>query len=642
MKKSFLHKSIFHILLFIILIVIAYSNTFHVPFQFDDKPAIVENPVIKDLSFFADPSRSDTLKGHYENITFKMRYISFLTFALNYRLHGLDVTGYHIVNLLIHIINALLVYVLVLLSFKTPFLDKSSIKDYAVHIAVFSALLFACHPVQTQAVTYIWQRVTSLATMFYVLSLVSYARWRLLMPEAGPDIKSFLNDRALFYYLATITSAVLAMESKETAFTLPVIIVLYEIIFFKCRFKRVVAYLVPILLTMSVIPLNLMGQKKSAGDLIGFISESTMIETTMNRFEYLFTQFRVIITYIRLIFLPVNQNLDYDYPVFHSLFDSEVFLSFLFILAILSIGVFLFKRFRHSSAYTRLISFGIFWFFIALSVESSLISLRDVIYEHRVYLPSIGLFIMISTLVFAVAVKLKVKWKNVDRSLVAVLSVIVILLTGTTYMRNLVWKDSITLWEDVVSKSPQKERGHNNLGFAYHLKGSHYKAVKHLKTAVKLAPDYTLAHVNLGTSYYSQGLFDNAIEHYQAAVKLKPDWAKAYSNLGAAYFAKGMTDEAIKYLETAIKLEPEAMAHNNLGTAYYSRGLTDKALEQFRIAVRLNPDRADAHFRLGSVYFKKGELRKAREAFEKGLNINPIDTEARRFLYLINKREMQD
>jgi hypothetical protein len=179
MRKGFFHKPIVHVLLIILLGVLAYSNTFDVPFVYDDIDVIVKNPIVKNLQYFVKPLEAKKYEGHFEYKHFKHRYVGYLTFALNYKLHGLDVTGYHIVNLSIHIFNGLLVYLLITLSFKTPQLRNSVIKDYSKLIAVFSAIFFTCHPIQTMAVTYIWQRVSVLATTFYILSLVSYIKYRL-------------------------------------------------------------------------------------------------------------------------------------------------------------------------------------------------------------------------------------------------------------------------------------------------------------------------------------------------------------------------------------------------------------------------------------------------------------------------------
>ncbi len=185
-KTSLLHRPFIHILLIIVLCLLAYSNILNAPFVFDDSVYIVDNPAIKDFQYFTDTSRVNDLAIHDGlKAIFKTRYIGYLTFAVNYALHGLDVRGYHLFNILVHIINSLLLYWLVILTFRTPFFAVHNGKGtyhpdgFSNFIAVFTALLFAVHPVQTQAITYITQRFASLAALFYLLSLVTYIKFRI-------------------------------------------------------------------------------------------------------------------------------------------------------------------------------------------------------------------------------------------------------------------------------------------------------------------------------------------------------------------------------------------------------------------------------------------------------------------------------
>ncbi|HWR57705.1 MAG TPA: hypothetical protein VN328_02350, partial [Thermodesulfovibrionales bacterium] len=412
--------------LFLIAVVclLCYSNTFSVPFQFDDPDNISEMPFVRNIGVFFGPEWVSP------GSTFVMRTVGFFTLAVNYRIHGEAVAGYHIVNILIHVFNGFLVYFLVLLTLRTPCLgsEKSDVGSerseqtsknpslFTFHLShlfpLAVALLFVCHPVQTQAVTYIVQRFSSLATLLYLLSLVLYIKWRLGQQESGvrrqeTEVRSKksagnpLSAMRYALYALSLISAVLAMKTKEIAFTLPLVIALYEFMFFDGGLKKRMLYLVPLLLTMLIIPLSLMGSTKPLGEIIGDVSEATRVGTALPRWDYLFTQFRVIVTYIRLLFFPVSQNLDYDYPVYHSFLDPNVFLSFLFLLSIIGIGMWLAyrswfmahrKRLKANGApdnelsaisCQRLIAFGIFWFFITLSVESSVIPIADVIFEHR-------------------------------------------------------------------------------------------------------------------------------------------------------------------------------------------------------------------------------------------------------------------
>ncbi|MBI4838445.1 MAG: hypothetical protein HY806_04755, partial [Nitrospirae bacterium] len=348
--KTLLRKPIVHILLIVIIGLIAYSNTFHVPFQFDDTFYIVENPVVKDSQYFIEPSK--IISGHDSLVkyTFKTRYMGFLTFAINYKLHGINVIGYHIFNFSIHIINALLVYWLVLLTFQTPYfnLHPSTFNPCPSLIALFSSLLFVSHPVQTQAVTYISQRFTSFATFFYLLSLVMYVMFRTqnsefrsqnkpviaiptIRDEESRDDKAIpeleiasaenrhrkdINIKSIPWYLAALASAVLAMKTKEITFTLPMVITLYEFMFFDRNTKKRLLSLIPLILTILIIPLSLISIGNPIENIIGDVGETARAHTTIPRLDYFFSQFRVIVTYLRLLFLPINQNLDYDYPIY--------------------------------------------------------------------------------------------------------------------------------------------------------------------------------------------------------------------------------------------------------------------------------------------------------------------------------------
>jgi tetratricopeptide (TPR) repeat protein len=425
-------------------------------------------------------------------------------------------------------------------------------------------------------------------------------------------------------YSICLMSAVLAMKTKEIAFTLPLILILYECIFFKGKIKRRIFLLIPVFLTMFIIPFTMIDIDKPLEILASDIHEATRLQTGMPRMDYVFTEIRVIITYIKLIFLPINLNIDYDYPLFNSLINAEVFLSFLFLLTLFSVGVFLLYRYLHSGTPAILIPFGILWFFITLLIESGMIPIVDVIFEHRMYLPSIGLFLVINTVLFFSINKIRGIWHNLDIVGVVTICMIVGMLVMATYSRNEVWNDEITLWEDVVKKSPKKARAHNNLGFAYYSRGLIDKAKKEYYVAITLDPMYSMAHNNLGLAYKVQNIIDKAIEHYRIAIELNPSYAMAYDNLGLAYYTLGYIDKAMEQYRIAIDLEPSySMAYNNLGFAYYSQGLTDRAVEQYLLSIQLNPDIPETYNNLGVAYKSQGLIHKAIEQYRIAIKLNP-------------------
>ncbi len=586
MARDLLSKPIYHLLLVIILGVLGYSNTFNVPFELDDWDNIVQNPVIQNLDYYITPSKARVHEGPVEYPMLINRYVGSLTFALNYKIHGLDVTGYHVANLLIHLINSLLVYWLVQLIFITLGSevggDNPEFLKHSATIALFSSLLFVSHPLQTQAVTYIVQRFSSLATMVYLFSIIMYIKFRLTLYEGSNNNKqgNAVSSKAPVYYLLALFSAVLAMKTKEIAFTLPAMIVSYELIFFKgdarCRFL----YLSPLALTMLIIPVSL-----TCFAALGEGGGVTRLATDMPRLDYLFTEFRVIITYIRLVFFPVEQNLDYDYPLYDSMFNPQVFLSLMALLTIFLTVIYSFCRYRTTFPLVRVIFFGTAWFFVTLSIESSIIPIKDVIFEHRMYLPSFGIFLVISLLFIMIIEKWRQKWLEVTILLSVIITSLVF--TGITYSRNSVWNDRILLWQDVVNKSPRKARGYNALGKAYEEKGNIDRAIKYYKKAIFVDPAYSTPHYNLGIAYIAKELIDEAIESYSNAINIDPSVAQFHNNLGIAYSLRGLNDEAIRAFIKAINIRPsDAKSYYNLGLTYMKKGLIREAeIEMGRAAM---------------------------------------------------------
>lgn len=632
MRGSAFRVSIIHFLLIITIGLLAYSNTFNVPFVFDDGYNISDNPVVKSVGNFVS-----SFTGYEYN---PRRFVGYLTFALNYHFGGLSVTGYHIVNFAIHMVNGMLVYFLVILTFRTPhFSIQPAVRGAgnleSSTIALLSAILFVAHPIQTQAVTYIVQRFTSLATMFYLLSVVLYIRSRLAR----------LNAVKVASFLFSLFCAVLAMKTKEIAFTLPIIIVLYEGIFFASPLKRRLLFLVPVVMALAIIPISIVGNDKPLGELLSDLSEKTRADTEIARWDYLVTEMRVLTTYVRLVFLPVNQNLDYNYPIYHSVLTPPVILSLLFLSALLAVATYLlYTSWRAGSmrymsedegsvvgaatpmryAYFRLVGFGILWFFVTLSVESSFIPLGDVIFEHRIYLPSVGIFIAMMSALSVTMEGVCGRWPAHGKIVLSITAFVILIMAGTTFARNRIWQDDVALWEDVVLKSPGRARGHNNLGFAYDGKGRVDRAFEEFRKAVALDPHYARPHYNMAALYSRKGQADEAIAEYEQSIALNPQDAVSYNGLGLAYSTKGEVDRAIQEFNRAVALKPGFVAaYSNLGNAYAEKGLADKAIEALKKTGIEKPDLAAIFNNKGGEYAGKGEYEKAIGEYHKAIAINP-------------------
>jgi len=573
-KTDILHRPLVHILLITGLALLAYSNTFQVPFILDDIKEIAENPIIKNLDYFRDPASA---RGLFSFHSLKMRTVGYFTLAMNYKFGGTDVVGYHVFNLAIHLLNSLLVYVLLRLTFRAPFFQSlipgqgSNAQDQPGHacypqplsfIPLFTALIFAVHPIQTEAVTYVVQRLTSLTAFFCLLSLTSYSVARLGTGKTG-------HGKTLAWFLLSFLSAVAAMKTKEIAFTLPVVIALYEFLFLREKFRRRLLFLAPSLLTMLIIPLSLIGTSKPVGEMLSSASLVSRVDQTVSRGDYLFTQFRVIVSYLRLLLFPVGQNLDHDYPTHPDFFTPEVFLSFLFLSSLFAFAVFCVwaSRFpdhgsrvtdhRFSSPELRLIGFGILWFFIALSVESSIIPINDVMVEHRLYFPSVGFFLALVAAASGLARRFKADRPGVGRAATATGTVIVVALAGATFTRNLVWQDNLKMWQDVIAKSPQNPRGYNNIGIYYDQRGDYEKAIPYFQQAIAVEPDYDEALFNLGIAHAALKQTDQAIYYYQKALALRPTDPKILFNLGVSYMSKKLMGPAAIAFQEALRLDPK-------------------------------------------------------------------------------------
>jgi len=630
--KAFYFKLLSVIIIFCLGIIV-YSNSFFCSFHFDDSDYIVRNLFIRNIQNLF----------HYW-VFYPCRFITFLSIAVNYHFNHLNVFGYHLFNLAVHLACAVLVWFLTLLTLSTPVMKGDKISKHADLIAFFAGLVFVSHPIQTEAVTYIWQRTASMAAMFYLASLCFYVKSRLLVSTDGHKVRS--------YYILSLMMAIMAMFTKENTVTLPLMIVFYEFCFFKVGEDFVFSrmnwlYLSPFLLTIFVIPVTILLTKAQQFQAIQrFVHEPG----GTSPWHYLLTQFRVIVTYIRLLFLPLNQNLDYDFSIAKSIFAWPVLMSFLFLAGILYWAKQLFLKYR-------LVSFSIFWFFLTLSLESSVFPLKNVIFEHRLYLPLIGYSMFLVSGVYYLFPK------NTIKTMVIILTIIITLNSILTYQRNKVWRDEITLWSDAIAKSPHKARPINDLGFAYCQLGNYTQAVSDYNKAIELDPQLADAYVGRGLSYANQGKFVQAISDYNKAITLEPTFAEAYNNRGIFYLHQGDSIQAISDLTKAIYEDPlDVKAYYNRGCsyakqgnsiqavsdysraieidssyadAYYNRGLSlaqqkffAQALFDFNKTIEINPNYGDAYNNRGIIYAMQGNFAQAISDFNKAIKINPKDKEA--------------
>jgi tetratricopeptide (TPR) repeat protein len=550
------------IALLFFLPLLIYSNTLQSPFIFDDGHNIQKNHHIRLIRLSWEGIKKAASDSPVSN-----RPLAYISFALNYFFHSYDVFGYHLVNIAVHLTTGVLLYLLITVTLNLPALKERY--GASKWIAYTAALIWLVHPLQTQSVTYIVQRMNSMAAMFYVLSLLFYVHARRK------------NSYKWLLFAGCIVSGLLAISSKETAATLPLFIFLYEWYFFQNLSQTwLKQHLIHIILTLALLT------------AVSFLYlGNNPLERLMSDYEFrpftlsqrLLTQFRVVIFYLSLLVFPhpSRLNLDHDFAVSQSLINPfSTMLALSAIIIFIGIGLFLARR-------EKLISFCIIWFFGTIAIESSIVGL-EIIFEHRMYLPSMFAIILMVVLADRY-LRSNILKMVIGCSVVAVFAV-------WTYERNGVWRDEIVFWNDVVKKSPQKARPHNNLGNALKRKGEIDAARKQYNRALQINPAYSKAHNNLGTALAAQGRIEDALVHFTKALEIRPNYAEAYNNVGVTLAGQGKYDEALDYFFQALQIKPAyARVHNNIGAAYVRQGRLRDALNHFQQALRIKPDDVEAY-----------------------------------------------
>lgn len=472
---------------------IAYIPSFSVPFQFDDYARLHENIQMHRGNFWKGIG---WLGGG-------ARLIPSATMLLNFNLNGEETFGYHVVNFLVHLLATLGVFQLALELCATPALRKSSLAERRLVLATAAAFLFACHPLQTQSVTYIIQRVAAMATLFYVWSVVFYVSAR------NRQVSAEGRGTGIRFGLAAVF-AVCAVLSKENTVTLPFALLLAEWVFFGTRRSWraylpfaafcVVVLAIPIIWkTATWTPLETDEEPSSILQWIlqGLLRQGEAPNTRVGPIDYFLTQCTVLPRYLKLVVWPTGLNVDHDVPVIHAITPAVV-AGFAMMAALAAFGFFSLRRWP-------LVGFGILWFFVTMSVESSFLPIIDAMMEHRVYLAMPGIALVAA----AGFVWLFERRRQVA---VAVGVVLLLLLPSLTFARNQVWGSALSLWTDALSKSPNKARVHVNVGVANHAAGNLDEAIRQYCRALELAPNVNLARDNIEIALDQQGKLDGIIE----------------------------------------------------------------------------------------------------------------------------------
>ena len=587
-EKSLSDKSfaLVAVLTICLLGAIIYSNSLDGPFVFDDITNIKENASghVTELNQLFQAARGGRAP----------RPVAFFTFGLNHYWGGLDVSVYHLTNLAIHIAAGILVFFVALLTYRLSLGGNCGELDHSSNISVrwlslFAACFFVAHPLQTQAVTYIVQRMTSLATMFYLLSLLLYILGRLKTP----------GWQRWSYWAGCIFAGLLAMGSKQIAATLPAVILLYEWFFFQNLNKAWATKQLKVLFVLFIfmVGISLLFLGKNPWHRITY--PYTLRDFTMG--ERVLTQFRVVVEYLSLVILPLPSrlNLLHNIPTSQSLFNPLTTLfSLLTILLLVGSAIYSARKYR-------ILSFGILWFFLNLVMESSVIAL-EMIYEHRVYLPMFGIALIVPLLLNQLPAK------RSSFLTPAIAASIILLLGFGTYVRNQAWQSDISLWTDVVDKDTSFPRGYLERAHAYRLADQLEKAIPDYSKSIELDPDDLQKYNYRGVAYSKLGRFKLALDDFNHAMSLNPDDHEAYVNRGHLYRQTNQHQLAINDYSKAIELKQnDVISYNNRGAVYQSIGQNHLAIEDYSKTIEIQPNYAPAYNNRGNAYSALGDYHKA-------------------------------
>ncbi len=570
-----------------------YVRTADFPMVFDDHTYMIDNPFFREAGFmgylndfkeFANrPAKMGSDPDYAVNAI--LRPVAYTSFYLNYLMDGFNPRWFRVVNIIIHALNALLIYGLV----NTLLARASRRGEFkpgsALFISATAALLFAAHPLAIESVTYIIQRFTSLVVLFsllglwlYVISLSAKSRVSLWLLRSG-----------------AVVAVLLAMQTKEDGFFVPVLAVLLDWLVLGSRLRLAVTRALPLLLCMPVIPVLVLltAAAQSGGfDWHAAVNIVNSRDAPLNHWHYIVTQLTVLAHYLRQCFWPVGLNLDPEWPMYQSLWQRPVLLALGVLVALLASTGWLFRRFRGEVRFA--LGFAcVLWFFITVSVSSGLVPLPDLVAEHRSYLPSIGIFILVACLLDRL--RIADFRSRVPRVLVPVVTVMCVgALSWKTCVRNEVWSTSESLWKDTVAKSPGKYRTWGNLGAAYSYSGKEEKAVECYRAALKIEPQFQNGLLNLSNSLLRlnrpKESLDTTLQLIQIdkTASTKPPVA---FTLGLGLAGVGRYDEAVSVFREIIAATPDdPQPRKALGLVYLQTGLPHRALDHFHHAAAVQPE----------------------------------------------------
>ena len=578
-------------LLLLALGLLAYANTWSAPFHFDDEKHILENPYLQMPSLNGPALLRAMIQDGKQN-----RPFSNLSFALNYHFQGERVWSYHLVNLSLHLLASLALYFCLRFTFRRAGFPSDR-RDLA---ALLGAAVWTVHPIHTQAVTYIVQRQTVMASAFMLGTFLAYLAGR----------ETLLRRRKVMLYSLAVFFLIIAVGSKEIALVTPLLILLYEFYFFQ-NFSLAFLRRHPLAIILAVLLLSSLFILYVRPEMWVKLSQGYQnYRFTMT--ERLLTEPRVLFQYLGLVLLPLPSRLclEHDPRVSTALLTPWTTLP-----ALLGWLLLLAAALRFAPRRPHL-SFAVLWYLLNLFLESSFIPL-DLMNEHRLYLASLAL--LVPLVAFPVLHSRRRLWPLLGCSL------IILLLVAGTLARNSIWQSPRRLWSDCVAKAPRRTQCWINLCVIQVDEGDYAGAVHTCQSAIALNPNLAHPYNTLGIADFQLGKSEEAKKNFEKAIALNPEFDQAYYNLGDWYFKEAKWTQAIAAYQRTLAVDPLFYrARQRLGAIFLKElHQPEQAVAQFQELVKLMPNYDRAYYMLAQAFLEANDCAGASQAARQGLRLSP-------------------
>jgi len=588
-------KIVFAFIALFALLLAIYGNSLDGAWIFDDEPNILQNKYVH-LNTFCWEGIQKTFYGIYQKSL--SRPVSYFSFGLNYYFGQLNPFGYHVVNLLIHFCSSIFLFLFLHHTLNLPRL-KAEYASASYAIALLATFFWAANPVNVTAVTYIVQRMASMAVMFYIMSMYFYV--------TGRTQETLWKKTSLLILCAL--SAALAIGTKENAIMLPLSIYLYDLLLIQgisreSLLKGLKIFILPALIIASVMLIFFV-------DLHSLLRIGDYAIRPFTMWERLLTETRVVVFYISLLLYPVSSRLmlNHDFIISKSLFDPwTTMAAILFIIGCLGLTV----------AFARkkpLISFCIIFFFLNHVIEGSIIPL-ELVFEHTNYVPSMLLFVPLS--IFAIHVLDYFSYRKVFQITIALSISFLLFAQGhTVHMYNFLFKQPYLLWTDNIAKAPNLSRPYNNLGNLLWNWGLHEEAYRAYEKAYQLNRFTVLPMVaspinNMGRYYYFYGNYPEAMNHFQTSLKINPGYPLTWMNIARTQIQMHDLAGAEETTQKALSKWPaNAEIHGIWGFIRLKQDQDDDAIQKAWKTLSIDREFIDVMRVLGEGYRRKGDDERA-------------------------------